>query len=240
MALLFLKSFELLQLYQEYAILSKDTPIYDYVGKELDQDALMALNDSGNGKSNASAEELELQAKSALKLNDQGVPSLASIQQLATLHEKTNAVDYQRHILDYITEWEEVVTTKIESELAMVKKLQQDRLHYEKKIEGLRKKAVQAENKGKKLSASQEDKLSRNEKKLKDAWQLHEQKAAEACFLIEQVTLHGWKDFYPLVKNTMKWEVNRLGRENVTYGRLPATLEAMKASYLAQTDSEQN
>lgn len=228
------------KLYEEYAILSKDTPIYDYVGKELDQDALMALNDSGNGKSNATAEELELQAKSALKLNDQGVPSLASIQQLATLHEKTNAVDYQRHILDYITEWEEVVTTKIESELAMVKKLQQDRLHYEKKVEGLRKKAVQAENKGKKLSTSQEDKLNRNEKKLKDAWQLHEQKAAEACFLIEQVTLHGWKDFYPLVKNTMKWEVNRLGRENVTYGRLPATLEAMKASYVAQTETEQN
>jgi len=227
------------KLYREYAILSKDTPIYDYVGKELDQEALMALNDAGNGDLSATDEELELQAKSALKLNDQGVPSLASIQQLAKLHEKTNAADYQRHILDYIKEWQEVVTTRIESELEMVKKLQQYRLHYEKKIEGLRKKAVQADTKGKKLSTSQEDKLNRNEQKLKDAWQLHEQKAAEACFLMEQVTLHGWKDFYPLVKNIMKWEVNRLGRENVTYGRLPATLEAMKATYLAQTQNEQ-
>lgn len=229
-------------MYQEYAVLSKDTPIYDYVGKELNQDALLALDDKGkgDGKSDATAEELQLHVKSALQLHDQGVPSLASIQQLASIHEKTNAVDYQRHILDYAVEWDEIVTTKIESELAMVKKLQHDRLHYEKKVEVLRKKAVQAEAKGKTISASQEEKLNRNEKKLKDAWQLHEQQAAEACFLIEQVTLHGWKDFYPLVKNTMKWEVNRLGRENVTYGKLPATLEAMKASYLAQTEAEEN
>lgn len=221
-------------------MLSKDTPIYDYVGKELDQDTLVALDDKGNGKSDVTAQELELQAKSSLQLNDEGVPSLASIQQLAAIHEKTNAQDFQRHILDYAIEWDEVVTREIESELAMLKKLQTDRLHYEKKVESLRKKAVQAESKGKTLSGSQEEKLSRNEKKLKDAWQLHEQKAGEACFLIEQVTLHGWKDFYPLVKNTMKWEVNRLGRENVTYGRLPATLEAMKSSYLAQNDTEQN
>jgi hypothetical protein len=226
------------KLYQEYAVLSQDTPIFDFVGKQLDQDALQSLDDKGLGSAGVPADGLELQGKALLEVNKHGVPSLVSLQQLASIHEKTNRLDFQLHVLDYVSEWEQVVSTKVSEELSMVKKLQQDRLHYEKKTDSLRKKAIQLEGKGKAMTQAQEEKLDRNEKKLKDSWQLHEEKAGEACFLIEQVTIHGWKDFYPLVKNAMKWEVNRLGRENVTYGRLPATLEAMKASYKAETGKD--
>ena len=198
--------------------------MYEYVGKEADQDT------GAEGQENSEPTGTE----------DNGVPSLASLQRLASMHSKTNGMDYQRHVLDYVTEWEEVVSTMIKQELNMVKKLHRDRLHYEKKVESLRKNAVKAEAKGKEVKVADQEKLVRNEKKLKDAWQLHEQKAGEVCYLIEQVTIHGWKDFYPLVKNTMKWEVNRLGRENLTYGRLPETLDAMKASYIAATEKDSN
>ena len=130
------------------------------------------------------------------------------------------------------------VSKMIKQELLMVKKLQKDRTHYEKKVESLRKGILKKETSGKEIKDAEHEKLSRNEKKLKDAWQIHEQKAGEVCFLIEQITIHGWKDFYPLVKNTMKWEVNRLGRENLTYGRLPETLEALKARFVAETLKE--
>lgn len=169
---------------------------------------------------------------------DDTVASLATLQKLASMHSKTNEIDYQLHVLDYVTEWEEVVSKMIKQELLMVKKLQKDRTHYERKVESLRKGILKKETSGKEIKDAEHEKLSRNEKKLKDAWQIHEQKAGEVCFLIEQITIHGWKDFYPLVKNTMKWEVNRLGRENLTYGRLPETLEALKARFVAETLKE--
>ena len=169
---------------------------------------------------------------------DDTVASLTTLQKLASMHSKTNEIDYQLHVLDYVTEWEEVVSKMIKQELLMVKKLQKDRTHYERKVESLRKGILKKETSGKEIKDAEHEKLSRNEKKLKDAWQIHEQKAGEVCFLIEQITIHGWKDFYPLVKNTMKWEVNRLGRENLTYGRLPETLEALKARFVAETLKE--
>jgi len=90
------------------------------------------------------------------------------------------------------------------------------------------------EAKGKETS-KQVERLNRNEQKLKNAWESHEQRAGKLCVLLEQVTKYGWMDLYPLVKNSIKWELNRLGRENVIYGRLPSTLDSLKSSFQQHT-----
>jgi hypothetical protein len=219
------------KLFQEFAKLSQGTPLYDHVGKLLDADSLQSIEQMGNVSLATTSEGLELQAKSVTQVAEQlGAKSLASLQQLAAAHAKINSVDYQEHVLGYLSEWQQVVTSNVDKQLKAVKKLHYNRLHYEKKVESLRRKVNQIESKGKATPQAVVERLSRNEEKLKDAFENHEQWAGQLCVLLEQVTEHGWKDLYPLLKNTMKWEVNRLGRDNVTYGRLPATLDVMKMS----------
>lgn len=196
--------------------------MYAFVGKTID-------------KNSSQHSTKENSNEGVLGLKDGTVLSLAALQQRAVNHSKENVMDYQQHVLDYVKEWEEIVTKMIKQELVIVKKLHRDRLHYEKKVEGLHRNAVKAESKGKDLKLAEQERIVRNEQKLKDSFQLDEQKASQVCFLIEQVTIDGWKDFYPLVKNTMKFEVNRLGRENSTYGQMLGTLDAMKSSHLAES-----
>jgi hypothetical protein len=231
-------------LYQEFSVLAKDTPLNDHVGKLLDADSLLSIEKISHGDNFASLattmEGLELQTKTVSQVaEDFGARSMASLQQLHNIHEKLNVDDYQQHVLGYVLEWEQVITTRIDKELANVKKLRQDRFHYERKVEILRRKVNQAEQKGKEVPEEKLVRLQRNEQKLKDSFELHEQRAGKLCVLLEQVTEQGWQDLYPFVRNAMKWEVNRLGRENVTYGRLPITLDAMKATFQQHVELEQ-
>jgi hypothetical protein len=231
-------------LYQEFAVLAKDTPLHDHVGKLLDADSLQSIEKISHGDNVASlattTEGLELQAKTVSQVaEDFGARSMASLQQLHTIHEKLNVADYQQHVVDYVLEWEKVITTRIDKELTDVKKLRQNRLHYERKVETLRRKVNQAEQKGKEVTADKLERLERNEQKLKDSFELHEQRAGKLCVLLEQATEQGWQDLYPFVRNAMKWEVNRLGRENVTYGRMPITLDAMKVTFQQHVELDQ-
>ena len=129
---------------------------------------------------------------------------LIKLQEVAHAQHESRNDEYQQCVLGYALEWEQVVTSKVDLELKQVKKLQQSRLHYEKKVEGLRKKVNTLDNKGKDLSPDLMEKLARNEQKLKDAWEVHEIRASRLCFLIEEVVQYGWKDLYPLVANLIK------------------------------------
>jgi hypothetical protein len=113
-------------------------------------------------------------------------------------------------------------------------------LHYEKKVDALRKKVNSLESKGKSTPDVTAVKLTpRNEEKLRESWINHETSSGRLVVLIEQAVTYGWKDLYPLVANTMKWQVNRVAREQDTYGqRLPLTLEAMKATFQAHVWSK--
>jgi hypothetical protein len=115
--------------------------------------------------------------------------------------------------------------------LKNVRKLQADRAHYEKKVEALRQRANELESKGKMSPASQVVKLERNETKLKHAYMLHEYDAGRLCVLIEAAATNGWKDLYHVVKNYIKWESNRVGRESDIYCQMSGTLKSMKANF---------
>ena len=159
------------------------------------------------------------------------VPSFAILQQLAETQGVVDAYELQSHVLDYAIEWERVITTRIDNELEATKKHQQDRTHYETKVEKLRKVVNDMEEKGKPVSTAFAEKLERNEEKLKEAFETHEASAGRSCVLIEAATQSGWRDLYHLVKNTMKWESNRVGRANDIYSHIPKSLDAMKVTF---------
>ena len=220
---------------KELSILSDKTPLYNCIGTRLTQESLQSVESYGAGATvTANAEDgYQLQQTSPVAdvANEIGAGSLVSLQQLASMQARVNVLEYQQYVIDYAVEWEEIVTGRIDSQTKDVKKLQQDRLHYEKKVDALRTKVNNTERKGKETPVATMEKLQRNEEKLRDAWENHETAAGRLCVLMQEAIHFGWKDLYPLVTNIMKWEVNRLGRENETYGRLPLTLEAMKADF---------
>lgn len=138
-----------------------------------------------------------------------------------------NNNEFQTHVVDYVVDWERIVTERVDAELKHVKELEGHRRHYEDKVGGLREKAHHIEQKGKEPSKGQAEKLERNEEKLKKAFTEHERQAGKLCRLIEAVTHQGCKDLYPLVKKYMKWEMNCIGREHDIAERLSETLESL-------------
>jgi hypothetical protein len=224
----------------QLAILSENTPIFSHVGQKLkpkDVDELRTLADSitkannveqgGGGKVTVQVDDL---ASTWAKKNGTTTVSLAALNQLADLQGEINGHEFQNHIMEYVEEWDAVVTTRIDQILKDTKKLQLDRTHYEDKVDKLRNTVNELETKGKTTPTGTADKLARNEEKLKEAWEAHETSAAKSCLLIEEATQRGWKELYHVVKNLMKWETNRVGRANDIYANVPDALDSMKAT----------
>jgi hypothetical protein len=201
-------------LLEDFSSLSKETPLHDYVGKMLDPDQTRSMT----------ANETQLLA------DDTGIKSFFSVNQTLSKHEQEMEAGYHEQVLDYITEWDISVTTKVDRAMMLHKKLEQDVLHYENKVARLRSKAHETEAKGRLLSSKQSARLNRNEMKLNDAWQIHELECGSLCNLFEEIAEYGWHELYPLVKSTVEWEINHMQREKSTFGfDLPAILAQLKA-----------
>lgn len=163
--------------------------------------------------------------------------SLQAIQQLASAQGHVDIMEFQSHILDYVNEWEWVVTTRIDAELKLSRKQAADRAHYESKVEALRKKSNELETRGKVTPTGTAEKLKRNEEKLKEAFEIYELAAGKLCVLIEEATAGGWRDLYPLVQNVMKWEAHRVESENDIYAKLLPTSEVLMLTYMESDKS---
>ena len=162
---------------------------------------------------------------------------MTKLKEFCEMEQAQRGKDFQKSVLDYVTQWEADVSQRINKEMKQVKKLQQCRSHYEKKVETIRKKVSSLEAKGKEISADLLDKLERNEVKLRDAVYYHELNASRLCAIIEQVTQYGWKDLLPLVSNLLKYEFNRSGGELAIYGKFPIVLESFQ-QHFRQFDTE--
>jgi hypothetical protein len=220
--------------------MSRDTPISDFVTTVLDPDQLQLIEQSAGLPPNEEADSpdgLRLVFDPILAGNLEGIDqanptSLASVQQIGQLLAKKTALEHQKYIIDFASEWHEVVTTMLDREIDLVRQLQRRRIHYERKVGALRKRTNNIENKGKQVPASIAEKLIRNEQKLATAWENHEQRAARLCVLLEEVTENGWKDLFPLVQNSMTLEVNRIARDMASLGKLKTVLEKMATSQI--------
>lgn len=127
---------------------------------------------------------------------------LAAATQIATDH-------YQSAVVDYVTEWEAILTKKIETEVKYTHKLQKNLQHYETKVEKLRKQQTVKEEKGKPVQPAETEKLQRNETKLKESYEEYEAVATQTSHLLDEATRQGWKDLHPLLKSLMAAEYKR-------------------------------
>ena len=237
------------QVVKEFTNLARDTPLFEHVEQQvLDNNDAKPINNRVqqqqlDGKESSSLattpkQAFDIQNKSVTDILEEGrsgastsSSSMLALEQVASLQSQMNLVEYQRHVIDYAVEWNDVVTSRIDKQLKQVTKLRQQYLHYDKKVHQLRHKINVLEQKGKKSTPPEVvSKLTRNEEKLSVAFASHQNMSGRLVVLMEQAVTFGWKDLYPLVKNTMKWQVNRVAREQETYGQYPITLQAMKST----------
>lgn len=222
------------QLFVQYAKLSENTPLFKHVGEPLTPDQMSKVGKTGEGDT---PQSIESRTKSIMEVADKiGAGSLLAHQQLSLLHEELNQLDFENHIVGYIDEWDKVVTSQLDDEVRTVRELAKNREKYIDKVDKLRQKVNSIEHRGKQDAPKKlTDQLNRNEAKLEECDVLYEKKANEVSVVLYEATARGWVDFYPVIKNVMKFEINRLGRESSTFGSFHSTLEALKIDYKQAT-----
>ena len=109
-------------------------------------------------------------------------------------------------VIEYVHEWQLVVETRVTASQKQAKDLKQNLDHYEKKMESLVKHRDVIQEKGKTLEPKDEDKLQRNQEKLRLAKDSYESHATDLCNLLETVVDDAWKDLLPLLLRMMKNE----------------------------------
>jgi hypothetical protein len=223
-----------MQLFEQYALMAKGTPIWDHIGKPLTPEQVVEIQQRGT---EITPESIEAQSKSILRVAEEiGGGSLIALLQLAEQQDTLDELDYKTHIIDYIDEWDDVVTSKGDDEIKAVLELSKKRDHYVFKVDKLRNRVNRIEHRGVRDAPPRlAERLTRNEDKLDKADDLFEDKSNDLAVVLSESVRKGWVDLYPLVKNAMKFEVNRLGREGSTYGRLTATLNALKSDFKEAT-----
>lgn len=222
------------QLFTQFAAMSEGTPLYNHVGKPLTDEQLGEINESDDL---TSIEGIEFRTKAIMKVAEEiGPGSLMSHQQLAMMQDELNAIDYKNHNANLIAEWESVVTSQLDEDVHEVRELAKKRDHYIGKVDKLRETVNKIEHRGKGIAPKKTViQLARNEKKLAEADEEYESKANEVSVLLHEATARGWVDFYPIIKNVMKFEINQLGRKSACYGSFHATLAGLKADYREAT-----
>lgn len=159
--------------------------------------------------------------------------SFLSVYYNASHQADRSSVIYKNDIIDYCVEWEFIVTSRIDKEVEVTKRLRESYNHYFKKVDALRKKVNGQETKGKSVNDSLVEKLQRNVEKLDEACSAFESSARKLCVLIEEAVHCGWKDLYPLIQATMKFEMHRCRQESRTF--LMFQCDALENAFCEQT-----
>lgn len=130
---------------------------------------------------------------------------------------KTATRKYHQEILRHAEEWRDTVSSQVDEYLSEYNRLECEYFHYNSKTAKLRRRVRSADSWNLQIIFnSLSAKLARNEAKMGTAMEKQREKANKVCFLLDQVTHHGWKDLYPLVESTIEWELDRVHMEEET------------------------
>jgi hypothetical protein len=157
--------------------------------------------------------------------------SFVSTHQTAFDIGRNNAMTYQQTITDYLIEWENTLTARVDVEAMEEQKLHKILEHYETKVYGLRKQVATMEKRKKSPNDKLMQKLGRNVEKLEDAWENHEKTASDLCNLLEEITQRGWKDLYPVIRASMHFHQDSARKESDVFATLSTVEEKLASIY---------
>lgn len=203
--------------------LTVDTPLFKCAG-DIPASAIGTTDGGAGGEGNpssaAAAKAANKQISSstsssstAIVAHDSNPTSFAAVH--LQLHKKNKLYHrkYVEHILTYASDWERILSTRVNKHLKHAEKLRVDLDHYQKKVEELNKDANKTMTKGKSVSDKGVDKLKRNEQKLVNARREHDQFLCDLCGFMEEIMERGWKDLHPLLVKMAQFDVTLSGEE---------------------------
>lgn len=156
------------------------------------------------------------------------VCSYASVHDEVSAKAKSYAGKYQQFVLEYATEWEKIIRTRIDNGLKKAEEMRKELDHYQKKTESLRLAANQAMAKGKSVASSQQEKLTRNEEKLIASKQNYNRVATDLCILMEEVTERSWRDLHPLLVKCAQFDMTLANDESKALSNLNQVVSLLK------------
>lgn len=164
--------------------------------------------------------------------------SLMSVHQAASKQATKDTDRYQSEIIDYIVEWETLVTTRVDTLRKETTLLNEKLNHYQTKTENLRTKVENNTTKGKDTPTKLTQKTERNEAKLNNAWNAYEKSASVLCNLLEAITKQGWVDMYPLLTSMIDWDSMRAAMEYDVFSKLHMTTNSLEDDVKEDTKQE--
>lgn len=183
------------QMLEQIELLTKNTKLFDHAGK-----------------SNKVVKAVPAWAKTYSKKEH----SYCSMERQMSALNNRYAEHVEQYCIDYVNEWEIVVTTRVEAAIAKAEELKKTWQHYEKKFQQLADNETKMTDKGKELAQSQKDKLKRNEEKLDVAKIDFDKAATTACHLIDSAVDSAWMEMTPIVYRLANMEMDRLGGNDST------------------------
>lgn len=137
--------------------------------------------------------------------------SFATMERQMSALNNNYACQLTEYCIEYVEEWEIVVTTRIKSNIKQAEDLRKDLNHYDKKVKGLRDVETKTTEKGKSPDAKAKEKLKRNQEKLDMARQEFDKYATSVCHIIDSALRLAWMDMMPLVYRLTNMEYDRRG-----------------------------
>jgi hypothetical protein len=149
-------------------------------------------------------------------------------------HEKVKK--YQDNLIDYVVEWESIVTARFEEENMERQRLNGILTHYQMKVDGLRRDVNKKLDKGLSSPSRKTEKLARNEDKLKNAWEEHEHSASRLCDFLQSATENGCTGLYPLVIAMLKFDSEKRAAEREILSKMDEVEALLESKVEARLD----
>lgn len=219
----------------DVANLSHSTPLYEHVGRrnprakqsaEDDDDGDDDDDDSSSEEEEEKEEETRSSSSSPTKKesrsptarndsydennenNNDLVPcSYLAIHQGWATNARRQRSTYGKLVLEYVVQWEAVVTTRINADLKTAERLRVELVHYQNKVETLQKSVDSLTAKGKSPKEDLVEKLQRNVEKCKETREQYQECVENLCILLDEVVHRSWRDLQPLVLEMARLDI---------------------------------
>jgi hypothetical protein len=130
--------------------------------------------------------------------------SFAGVHLLTYNLAKRHHDQYGNYLISYVEDWERVVSQRIHGLLIHYRELQENALHYNKKVGGLLHKVDKSKSVRHKLA----EKLDRNEIKEMGAVEARDTVGEHLYLYIEEVMERAWRDVFPLLLRSCRFEAD--------------------------------
>eukprot|EP00571_Detonula_confervacea_P010031 CAMPEP_0172304250 /NCGR_PEP_ID=MMETSP1058-20130122/5674_1 /TAXON_ID=83371 /ORGANISM="Detonula confervacea, Strain CCMP 353" /LENGTH=637 /DNA_ID=CAMNT_0013015393 /DNA_START=79 /DNA_END=1992 /DNA_ORIENTATION=- len=124
----------------------------------------------------------------------------------ADYKETYSKLDEHSQLVEYVVNWDHIVTKRVETKYGEYAKQRTSLNHYAKKVDSLLAEEGKLREKQKQMKPKQIEKLERNQDKLTEARETHDSAGESLLMLMDEVILRSWRDAFPLLKKSIRFE----------------------------------